>query len=349
MKIKSLILALAAAGCGLAQAGNSLNLANYQVSKTYALDILGGTTAGQISGLEASAVAYARDRGTLFFVGDEGTGVVEISLTGQTLGKMAFDWAGTGSGKHDTEGLTYLGGGVLVVSEERLQDAYRFSYTNGGSATLKNSFVSIANDAVGNNGIEGISYDARNGGSFVTVKQQTPQNVMAGTLSFAAATGSPATTSGDGSTPPGGGVATMSSLFNPASMGLSTLSDVHTLSSVDALAGSAAADNLLVLSLGSRSLLEVNRQGQVLSRFDLSQVLPNNGIEGVTIDEKGTIYLVAEQDQTGSALPGVQSQLIVLSATAPVPEPSSYGLMALGLGLMGVQMRRRGRGESNAV
>ncbi|MCV2350636.1 SdiA-regulated domain-containing protein [Paucibacter sp. Y2R2-4] len=341
MNIKHLIVALAAASAGFAHAGNSLNLANYKVSATYALDVLGGTTAGQISGLEASAVSYARDRGSLFYVGDEGTGVVEISLTGQVLGKMAFDWTGTGSTKHDTEGLAYLGGGVLAVSEERLQDVYKFSFVNGGSAALKNNFVSIANDKVGNNGIEGLSYDARNGGSFITVKQQTPQNVLAGNLSFAAATGNPPSTSGDGSTPPGGGVAQMSSLFDPTLMGLSTLSDVQTLSSVDALAGTSAADHLLVLSLGSRQLVEVNRQGQVLSSFDLSSVLPNNGIEGVTIDEKGTIYLVAEQDQTGSALPGVQSQLIVLSAIAPVPEPSTYGLMALGLGLLGLQARRR--------
>jgi len=122
-------------------------------------------------------------------------------------------------------------------------------------------------------------------------------------------------------------------------MGLSTLSDVQTLSPVDALSGTAAADNLLVLSLGSRRLVEVNRQGVVLSSFDLSNVLPRNGIEGVTIDEKGTIYLVAEQIQDGVVPPlNPQSQLIVLSA--PVPEPESVALALVGLGLLGVAARR---------
>lgn len=348
MKIRVLLAAIVAATTLSAQAAGSINLGNYQVVGTYALDILNGTSGG-ISGLEASAVTYARDRGTLFYVGDEGTGVIEISLTGKTQGYNVFDWSGTGSTKHDNEGLTYLGNGVLVVGEERLQDAYRFTYNDvsGSSILLKDNFVSISNLAVGNNGMEGISYDPRGSGSFVTIKQQSPQDILGGTLSFAGATGAPPSASGDGSSPAGGGVSTMASLFNPALMGLTTLSDVQTLSPVDSFAGTSAADNLLVLSLGSRLLVEVSRSGQVLSSFDLAAILPHNAIEGVTVDEKGNIYLVAEQIQDGFNLPldpNPRSQLIVLAA--PVPEPETFAMLLSGLGVLAVVARRRKRNQA---
>ncbi|MBT3069158.1 SdiA-regulated domain-containing protein [Rhodoferax sp. U11-2br] len=322
IKAKHLVCAAACVAAFSAQAASSLNLGSYSVSGIYGLD----TAVGAVSGLEASAVTYARDRGTLFYVGDEGTGVVEVSLTGQTLGSMAFNWAGTNSKKHDTEGLTYLGNGQLVVTEERLFDAYSFSYVAGGKANLAANSVSISNADVGNSGLEGISYDARNGGSFVVIKQEDPQDILAGKLTFAAA----AT-----------GTSTLTNLFNPVSLGVSTLSDVQTLSSVDSFAGTAAADHLLVLSLGSRTLLEVNRAGQVISSLDLSGVLANNGIEGVTVDEKGTIYLVAEQlqDEFAVGVADPKSQLIVL--TAPVPEPETFAMLLAGLGVLGAVARRR--------
>lgn len=322
MKLKHLVLVAALAGALGAQAATSINLGNYAVTDIYSLDRLNGTSGG-ISGLEASAVTYARDRGTLFFVGDEGTGVVEISKTGQTLGHMDFNWAGTGSTKHDTEGLTYLGNGQLVVGEERLYDAYKFTYAANGTASLVNSTVSISNASVGNSGLEGISYDARNN-TFVTIKQESPEDIRYGSLSFAAGVQSTQQP--------------LTQLFDPTLLGLSTLSDVQTLSSVDALVGTSAADNLLFLSLGSKKLVEATRTGVILSTFDLSNVLPHNAIEGVTIDEKGVIYLVAEQAQDGSENAAVaQSKLIVL---APVPEPETYALMLAGLGLLGFAARR---------
>ncbi|HMM70771.1 MAG TPA: SdiA-regulated domain-containing protein [Rhodocyclaceae bacterium] len=303
-----LLAALATFTTMAASAQSMLNLANYRLTGNYALDTLDGL------GLEASAVTYARDRGTLFVVGDEGLGVMEISLTGQTLGTMRFsDWP-LASTNHDAEGLTYLGQGVLVVVEERLQDAYRFTYTAGGQVSLASAdFVSIGN-TVGNVGTEGISFDARDG-RFFTVKQDNPQAVLGGTLSFAAS----------------GGVSTLSPLFDADSvLGLASLSDIQTLAPVTALAHTPAADNLLILSLDSRMLVEVNRAGQTLSRFDLAGIT-RQAIEGVTIDERGVIYLVAEDSGTGN------SRLFVLT---PVPEPGPITLMLGGLALLAWRQRR---------
>ncbi len=289
--------------CLGASAQTSIQLQHYQVTGNHLLDTRGGM------GLEASAVTYARDRGTLFFVGDEGLGVIEITRTGQTLGSMAFGWAGTGSTNHDAEGLTYLGNGVLVLVEERLQDAYRFHYAAGESIALASTAWASIGPTVGNVGTEGISVDPRNG-SFVSVKQDNPQAVLAGSLNFA----------------PGGGSSTMSALFDAdARLGLNSLSDVQTLSPVDALIGTPAAGNLLILSLDSRRLVEVDRTGQLLSSLDLSGVTAQ-AIEGLTIDEKGVIYLVAEDSGTAN------SRLFVL--TSPVPEPGTVALMLVGLGVL---------------
>ena len=334
------VLAAATLHTGAARAAASLDLSRYQVTGSYALDTLFGETGLGVSGLEASAVTYARDRGSLFFVGDEGTGVVEISKTGQTLSTMRFiggsneGWPAASTNR-DAEALTYLGNGVLVVGEERLQDAFRFSYagnTNFNQANVATGvdrstvpFVSIGGSA-GNRGLEGFSYDPRTGG-FVSIKQDTPSEVRAGTLTFDVA----------------GGVSTMAPLFNPDVLGIPgapyTLSDIQTLSPIDALAGTAAADHLLILSLSARRLLEVSRSGQVMSFLDLAQIAPNNGIEGVTVDENGTIYLIAEQEQDGSTL-NPYSRLIVMDVQ-PVPEPAEWAFMIAGLGFAAGLARRR--------
>lgn len=315
MKLSQALVALACAACLPAIAADRIDLSTYTVTGNYVLDANPG---GGVSGLEASAITYARDRNSLFFVGDEGTGVVEISLTGQTLSTMAFSggsnlgWPTTSTNR-DAEGLTYLGNGQLVVAEERLQDAFLFTYVAGGSVNLANAPSVSIGDNAGNNGTEGISFDPRDG-SFVSVKQQAPLGILAGGLNFQT------------------GVSTMASLFDPALLNLSSFSDVQTLSPIDRLIGTSAADNLLVLSLTSNRLLEVTRTGTVLSSLDLSGITPQ-AIEGVTVDHLGNIYLAAEDSGTGN------SRLFVL--TSPVPEPQTYGMLLAGLALMGAMARRR--------
>lgn len=322
-------IAAAALACASAHAADSIQLPGYTLAASYALDTLGGL------GLEASAVTYARDRGTLFFVGDEGLGVVEVSLTGQTLGQMTFDWAGTGSTNHDAEGLTDLGNGQLAVVEERLQRAYRFTYAAGTGVALGSTpYATISTWTPSNIGIEGISFDARDG-SFVTVKQDAdgnaargPQEVRAGALDFGLGTGS----------------TSLPVLFDANLLGLASLSDVQVLSGVDALSGTAAADHLLILSLDSKRLVEVTRSGGLVSSLDLSGLTSTQAIEGLTIDENGVIYLVAEQQQGAGAPADAASRLFVLvpsSVPSPVPEPAAWALMLAGAAALAGRARRR--------
>lgn len=122
--------------------------------------------------------------------------MVELSLSGQTLGTMAFDGSGTGSSNNDAEGLTSLGGGRLVVVDERPQMAYRFSYAAGGSVALNAQpevAITGSSASVGNVGTEGISVDSRSGSCY-SVRQDNPAQLRVNTLSFAVGGGTAATT-----------------------------------------------------------------------------------------------------------------------------------------------------------
>lgn len=283
-------LVLAAGSATAPAAITSLNLADYTLSATYALNPMLAD--------EASAVTFNWDTGTLFVLGDEGDTLTEITTSGAVVSSMSL------TGFDDTEGLTYIGGGQFVIAEERLQDVYRLTYTAGGSASRASLLNASIGPTVGNIGVEGISYDPRNG-RFISVKEKTPQAVLDSTITF----GAP-------------GTASSVSLFSPESaLGLLDLSDVQVLATVPSLLGGIDEDNLLVFSQESARLLEITRSGTVLSSFDLTGV---DNAEGVTIGPDGTIYIVGENPT-----------LYVLT-----PTPGAVSL----LGLSAVVALRRRRG-----
>lgn len=292
-------IALIVAGSAHA-ATNPLDLDNYRLIATYDLP--------SVQASEASAVTWNWDTDTLFVLGDEGDYVVEVNKQGQQISSMNL------FGFDDTEGLTYVGNGQFVVIEERLQDAYRFSYTAGG-AIGRNTLPSVSvGPTVGNVGLEGLSYDPLSG-RFILVKEKTPQAVYDAALDFTT------------------GSATVTELVPPANpfvrlFDTLDLSDVQTLTTVASLRGTADQDNLLVYSQETPRLMEVTRSGEVLSQFDFSAIAGD--AEGVTIDSNGVIYIVGETPR-----------LYVLAPTAPVPEPESWALLLAGLGLLGFMARRR--------
>jgi hypothetical protein len=266
-----------------------LNLANYAHVATFALPA--------VSAAEASAVTYNWDTGSLFVLGDEGDALAEVSTSGVELGVMTL------TGFDDTEGLTYLGSGQLVLVEERLRDAYLLSFSAGGSVDRSALSTADLGTTVGNIGIEGISYDTTSG-TYFTVKETSPQEVNQATISF----GAP-------------GTAVVTSLFAP-SLGVTDLSDVQVLSRVTSLTGTPDQENLLIYSQESRRLLEVSRAGGILSQFDFRSL--STSAEGVTIDGAGTIYLVDESPN--------------LYVLRPVPEP--LALISCAAGLVGTLLIR---------
>jgi hypothetical protein len=224
-----------------------------------------------------------------------------------------------------------------------LQDAYKFTYgasiKTGAAGNVDLGVVALGGSnakavsfgpTIGNIGIEGISYDPRNGG-FITVKQDDPAKLSiynAGAVTF--------NNSGVDAV---AAVSFTGPNSNSSIFGLASLSDVQTLSPIDSLIGTSTADNILVLSLDSRKLIEINRAGTVISSLDLSIMLPHNAIEGLTVDQFGNIFMVAEQVQDGTQVGAVQSKLIMLSP--PVPEADSYAMLIAGLGVLGFKVRRR--------
>jgi uncharacterized protein YjiK len=270
---------------------SAFDLASYHHSSTFNLP--------SSIAAESSAISFNPDTGTLFVVGDDGGAILEVSRLGVPISSMFL------SGFSDTEGLSYAGNGRFVIAEERIQDLFLLTYTSGATVS-RSSLQSVSlGDTVGNEGIEGVSFEPSTG-SYFAVKEKNPQHALIASADFSA------------------GAASTAPLFDPASLGLLDLSDIQVLSVVPSLHGTADLQNFLILSQESELLLEVSRDGQVLSSLDLHAI--SGSIEGVAIDNDGVIYLCDETPR--------------VYTLTPIPTPASvFALAAL------AAVRRR-RGQS---
>ena len=250
-----------------------------------------GASAQNVLCQEASGVAYNWDTDTLFIVGDGGRSVTQVSKTGQLIDTMnlAAGSSPQGTDFYDPEGITYVGGGQFVFSEERDRQLVKFTYAAGTTLSRSGAKTVRLGTFADNKGIEGMSFDPLTGG-FICMKEIDPLGVFHTLIDFDAGTatnGSPSTVNSV-------------NLFDPALMGMSDFADVFALSNLPSMAGQPQEGNLLVLSQEAARIVNTDRDGNILSTL---QIVADAGSplsvaeqqhEGLTMDRSGNIYVVNE-------------------------------------------------------
>ena len=240
---------------------------------------------------EASGVTYNWDTDTLFISADGGTSIVEVSKTGELISSMTLAAGGSPQGTefYDPEGITYIGDGQFVMTEERDRQVVKFLYEAGTTLERSETETVDLGTFVPNVGFEGLSWDPATGG-FIIVKEADPKSIFETTIDFANGTASNGSPTAESST----------DLFDPELTGLLDFADVFALSNLTSLAGNPDSDHLLVLSHESAKIVEVDRDGNIYSELTLVTD-PGNPLsivaqqhEGMTMDDDGFLYIVSE-------------------------------------------------------
>lgn len=281
---------------------------------------------------EASAVTYNWDTDTLFVTGDGGRAITQVSKTGQLIDTMtlALGSSPQGTDFYDPEGLTYIGGGQFVMSEERDRQLVKFTYVAGTTLSRSGAQTVKIGTFVDNTGTEGLSWDPQTSG-FICLKELSPIGIFQTGVDFVAGTatnGSPTTVNS-------------TNLFDPALLGMTDTADVFALSNLPSMSGQPQAGNLLVLGQEDARIVNVDRSGVITSTLNISSdpgnpLTPNGQQhEGITMDRAGIIYVVNENGggsidypqlwvYAPSSLPNAAPTAVIVDNSATtLPENSS--------------------------
>ncbi len=247
--------------------------------------------AGNLLGQEASGIAYNWDTDTLFLIGDGGRSITEVDKSGKLVSTMTLGAGDSpqGTAFYDPEGITYIGNGQFVFTEERDRNAVLITYEAGATKGRGDAQIANLGTFVNNTGLEGLSYDPLTRG-FIFVKETGPIGIFQTTIDFATNTASNGSATTENST----------NLFDPALLGLSDVADVFALSNIPSFAGTAEEGNLLVISQEEGRIIKVDRAGNVLGELVIQTDVGNPlGVadqqhEGITVDRNGFIYVVNE-------------------------------------------------------
>ena len=252
---------------------------------------------------ESSGVAYNWDTDTLFVIGDGGQSITQVTKTGVLVNTMTLPLNAAktrGVEFDDPEGITYIGGGQFVFTEERDRQAVKFTYVPGTTLSREATQTMKLGTTIGNIGLEGICYDPQTSG-FLFTKESGPIGIFQTTIDFnnlTASNGSPTTVNS-------------TNLFDPALAGTADMSDVFAFSNIPSMTGQPQAGNLLIISQESAKIVNIDRAGNV-STNSLTLVADPGNItiqdqthEGIVMDPTGLLYVVSENGGGTSAFPQV--------------------------------------------
>ena len=252
---------------------------------------------------ESSGVAYNWDTDTLFVIGDGGQSITQVTKTGVLVNTMTLPLNAAktrGVEFDDPEGITYIGGGQFVFTEERDRQAVKFTYVPGTTLSREATQTMKLGTTIGNIGLEGICYDPQTSG-FLFTKESGPIGIFQTTIDFnnlTASNGSPTTVNS-------------TNLFDPALAGTADMSDVFAFSNIPSMTGQPQAGNLLIISQESAKIVNIDRAGNV-SPNSLTLVADPGNItiqdqthEGIVMDPTGLLYVVSENGGGTSAFPQV--------------------------------------------
>ncbi|MDB6076592.1 MAG: putative outer rane adhesin like protein [Akkermansiaceae bacterium] len=246
---------------------------------------------GNLLAQEASGVAYNWDTDTLFVACDGGRSVTQVTKAGALVDTMTLAAGNSPQGTdfYDTEGITYIGNGQFVMTEERDRQLVLFTYVAGSTLTRSATKTVKLGTFVDNIGTEGVSYDPQTGG-YICLKEISPMGIFQTNVDFNAGTatnGSPATVNSV-------------NLFDPALAGMADFADVFALSNLPFLNGRPQSGNLLLLSQESARIVNIDRQGNIASTLQIVAdpgsplTAANEQHEGLTMDRDGILYVVNE-------------------------------------------------------
>ena len=226
----------------------------------------------QIPGIDANAsgITYNRDKNTLWIIVNNPTFLVEIDLQFNLLRRINL------KNFKDTEAITYVGNNYYLLSDERDQTLTLAKITSQTKELDRNTLQQIVLNlhGFGNKGLEGITVDYVTN-TIYTVRERDPMKLYKIT-----------------------GFIENKNRISIKNFDQIKINDLY-LDDLSGLHFDVNTNHILFLSDESKLLAEINLKGEKVSYMDLEKGF--NGLnrsipqaEGVTLDDKGHLYIVSE-------------------------------------------------------